>query len=139
MSVMPFPSALLFRSGTPVSVRASYLALAPPLLDQLQGRAPRPQWHARLAAPWNKVHERLEFLRGQLRSRADGGLDVAPHPADGSPRLRAAADADALLGLGAGGRAYTGGTVCVGVFVCLGLLRLLGCLGGTGFTVAYSH
>src|SRR3546814_1236514 len=58
--------------GNPVSVLATYLALARPLLDQLQGRAaPRPQWHARLAAPWNKVHERLEFLRGQLRSRSE--------------------------------------------------------------------
>src|SRR3546814_5231256 len=46
--------------GNPVSVLATYLALARPLLDQLQGSAaPRPQWHARLAAPWNKVHERL--------------------------------------------------------------------------------
>src|SRR3546814_20710590 len=83
--------------GNPVSVLATYLALARPLLDQLQGRAPRPQWHARLAAPWNKVHERLEFLRGQLRSSADGGLEVEPHPADGSHLMRAAADSAALL------------------------------------------
>src|SRR3546814_14409584 len=99
----------LCRPGNPVSVLATYLALARPLLDQLQGRAPRPQWHARLAAPWNKVHERLAFLRGQLRSRADGGLAVEPNPADGSHRLRAAAASDALIVLGEGPRHYPAG------------------------------
>src|SRR3546814_17581322 len=99
--------------GNPVSVLATYLALARPLLDQLQGRAPRPQWHARLAAPWNKVHERLEFLRGQLRSRADGGLEVEPNPADGSHRTRAAAESDALIVPGEGPREYPAGAVVV--------------------------
>src|SRR3546814_14704696 len=110
--------------GNPVSVLATYLARARPLLDQLQGRAAaRPQWQARLAAPWNKVHERLEFLRGQLRSRADGGLEVEPNPADGSHRMRAAADSDALIVLGEGAREYPAGAVVVVVPSCTELGR----------------
>lgn len=98
--------------GNPVSVLATYLALARPLLDRMQGRAtPRPRWRARLAAPWNKAHERLEFLRGRLRSLADGSLEVAPNPADGSHRMRAAADSDALIVLGEGAREYPAGAV----------------------------
>ena len=98
--------------GNPVSVLATYLALARPLLDHMQGRvAPRPRWSARMAAPWNKVHERLEFLRGRLRSRADGSLEVEPNPADGSHRMRAAADSDALIVLGEGVREYPAGAV----------------------------
>lgn len=98
--------------GNPVSVLATYLALGRPLLDRMQGRAaPRPQWHARLAAPWNKVHERLEFLRGRLHSCADGSLEVEPNPADGSHRMRAAADSDALIVLGEGAREYPAGAV----------------------------
>lgn len=98
--------------GNPVSVLTTYLALARPLLDRMQGRAtPRPRWRARLAAPWNKAHERLEFLRGRLRSLADGSLEVAPNPADGSHRMRAAADSDALIVLGEGAREYPAGAV----------------------------
>src|SRR3546814_3110696 len=48
--------------GNPVSGLATYLVLARPLLDQRQGRGPRPTWHARLATPWNKVHEGPDFL-----------------------------------------------------------------------------
>ncbi|HVI60238.1 MAG TPA: gephyrin-like molybdotransferase Glp [Luteimonas sp.] len=98
--------------GNPVSVLATWLALGRPLLDRLQGRAePRPRWRARLAAPWRKTHERLEFLRGRLRPCADGGLEVEPNPADGSHRMRAAADSDALVVLEEGARAYPAGAV----------------------------
>jgi molybdopterin molybdotransferase len=98
--------------GNPVSVLATYLALARPLLDRLQGRAPaRPRWRARLASPWRKAHERLEFLRGRLRQDAHGGLQVEPDPADGSHRMRAAADSDALIVLEEGARDYPAGTV----------------------------
>lgn len=98
--------------GNPVSVLATYLALARPLLDRMQGRAAaRPRWHARLTAPWSKVHERLEFLRGRLRSLPDGSLGVEPNPADGSHRMRAAADSDALIVLGEGAHEYPAGAV----------------------------
>lgn len=96
--------------GNPVSVLATYLALARPLLDRLQGRAaPRPRWRARLAAPWSKAHDRLEFLRGRLCQAEDGSLDVEPNPADGSHRMRAAADSDALIVLAEGARDYPAG------------------------------
>ena len=96
--------------GNPVSVLATYLALARPLLDGMQGRAtPRPRWQARLAAPWRKAHDRLEFLRGRLRQAGDGRLEVEPNPADGSHRMRAAADSDALIVLPEGVRDYPAG------------------------------
>jgi molybdopterin molybdotransferase len=96
--------------GNPVSVLATYLTLGRALLDGLQGRAaPRPRWRARLAAPWRKTHERLEFLRGRLVCRDDGSLQVEPNPADGSHRMRAAADSDALIVLAAGVRDYAVG------------------------------
>src|SRR5690606_7511134 len=98
--------------GNPVSVLATYLVLARPLLDRLQGRTlPRPRWRARLATPWRKAHERLEFLRGRLRQDGDGALEVEPNPADGSHRMRAAADSDVLLVLEEGARDYAAGTL----------------------------
>lgn len=103
------PALFLCLPGNPVSVLATCLALARPLLDGLQGRAPRTRWHARLASPWEKRHERLEFLRGRLRPGSDGTLQVEPSPADGSHRMRAAADSDALIVLDEGARTYPAG------------------------------
>jgi molybdopterin molybdotransferase len=98
--------------GNPVSVLATWLALGRRLVDGLQGREEaRPQWSARLAAPWRKTHERLEFLRGQLQGQDDGGLVVVPNPADGSHRMRAAADSDVLIVLEEGMRDYEAGAV----------------------------
>jgi molybdopterin molybdotransferase len=98
--------------GNPVSVLATYLTLGRRLLDGLQGRAtPRPCWRARLASAWRKNHERLEFLRGRLQSQDDGSLVVVPDPADGSHRMRAAADSDALIVLDEGQREYAAGDV----------------------------
>ena len=89
--------------GNPVSVLATYLALGRALLDGLQGRAEaRPRLRARLQAPWRKTHERLEFLRGRLSFGDDGAVLVEPNPADGSHRMRAAADSDALIVLAEG-------------------------------------
>jgi len=80
------------------------------LLDGLQGRAePRPCFTARLAGDWSKSHERLEFLRGRLRSGDDGVLLVEPNPAEASHQLRGAADSDALIVLGEGARHYAAG------------------------------
>ena len=98
--------------GNPVSVLATYLALGRPLLDAMQGRTcARPRWRARMAAPWHKAHERLEFLRGRLRSSGEGSLEVEPNPADGSHRMQAAADSDALIVLADGARQYAAGTI----------------------------
>ena len=105
------PALFLCLPGNPVSVLATCLALARPLLDGLQGRATRTHWRARLASPWHKTHERLEFLRGLLSCTDDGGLLVDPHPADGSHRMRGAADSDALIVLDEGVREYAAGTV----------------------------
>jgi molybdopterin molybdotransferase len=89
--------------GNPVSVLATYLTLGRTLLDGLQGRAEaRPRLRARLQSPWRKTHERLEFLRGRLFHDEDGQCRVAPNPADGSHRMRAAADSDALIVLAEG-------------------------------------
>lgn len=96
--------------GNPVSVLATWLTLGRPLVDAMQGRtAARPRWRARLATPWHKGHERLEFLRGRLGQGADGVPEVEPSPADGSHRMRAAADADVLLVLEEGARDYPAG------------------------------
>lgn len=84
--------------GNPVSVLATYLTLGRGLVDGLQGSSEvRPSFFARLSAPWHKAHERLEFLRGRLSSSDDGSLHVQPNPADGSHRMRAAADSDVLI------------------------------------------
>lgn len=98
--------------GNPVSVFATWLTLGRPFLDALQGRRlPRPRLRARLVLPVQKRHDRLEFLRGRLHCDADGCLRVTPNPADGSHRLRAAAEADCLLLLPEGAGAWDAGQV----------------------------
>jgi molybdopterin molybdotransferase len=98
--------------GNPVSVFATWLTLGRPFLDALQGRRlPRPRLRACLSLPVHKRHERLEFLRGSLHCDATGRLQVVPNPADGSHRLRAAAEADCLLVLPEGAGAWGEGEV----------------------------
>ena len=97
--------------GNPVSVLATWLALGRPLVDAMQAREPRPRLQARLATVWHKRNERLEFLRGRLSCGDDGVLAIEPNPADGSHRMRAAADSDALLVLAEGAREYAAGDV----------------------------
>lgn len=98
--------------GNPVSVLATFLTLGRDLLDGLQGRSdPRPRLRARLRSGWRKTHERLEFLRGRLSCDADGVLWVDPNPADGSHRMRAAADSDALIVLPEGELTLDAGAV----------------------------
>ena len=93
--------------GNPVSVLATFLTLGRELLDGLQGRVePRARRFARLSAPWNKSHERLEFLRGRLEYGEDAMLRVRPNAADASHRLRGAAESDALIVLAEGPREY---------------------------------
>ncbi|MEZ0470018.1 gephyrin-like molybdotransferase Glp [Luteimonas salinilitoris] len=98
--------------GNPVSVLATWLTLGRRLLDGLHGRRePRLRLHARLGSDWHKRQERLEFLRGRLHCGEDGVLRVEPNPADGSHRMRAAADSDALIVLAEGPRDYPAGSV----------------------------
>ncbi len=96
--------------GNPVSVLATFVEFAQPLIDGLEGRQePRPRWRAALRAPWDKRHARMELLRGRLQCGDDGRLSVHPHPADGSHRLRGAADSDVLLLLPEGERRFEAG------------------------------
>ena len=98
--------------GNPVSVLATWLTLGRCLVDGLQGRAElRPRWHARLSARFDKRHPRREFLRGSLLPGVDGMLQVEPNPADGSHRLAAAAQSDALIVLPEGERSLGPGDV----------------------------
>ena len=98
--------------GNPVSVFATYLTLARRLLDGIQGRSePRPRHYARLSAPIAKTHERLEFLRGVLHCDQGGQLLVAMNPADGSHRLRAVAESNALIVVPDGAGQWPAGSV----------------------------
>lgn len=96
--------------GNPVSVLATWLGVGRALTDGMQARSePRMRLRARLASPWHKRHDRLEFLRGRLLSQGDATLSVLPNPADGSHRMRGAADSDALIVLEEGEREYATG------------------------------
>ncbi len=95
--------------GNPVSVLATWLTLGRVLVDGLQGRAARPRRFARLTQAFEKSHDRREFLRGTLTCDAHGGQWITPSAATGSHRLRAAADADALLVLGEGAQVLQAG------------------------------
>jgi molybdopterin molybdotransferase len=84
--------------GNPVSTIATFLVLVRPALAALQGAAAVPRrWHARLAAPVDKRHERAEFLRARLETRDDGSLWATPSQRQGSGMLRGVAEADALI------------------------------------------
>ena len=103
-------AAFLGLPGNPVSVLATWLALGRVLVGGLQGRVePRLRMRARLSAAWTKKHERLEFLRGRLQPGDDGVLWAAPNPADGSHRMRGAADSDVLIVLPEGAREFAAG------------------------------
>nr|WP_246505251.1 gephyrin-like molybdotransferase Glp [Coralloluteibacterium stylophorae] len=105
-------ACILGLPGNPVSVLATFLTLGRGLLDALQGRPEAAhRLRARLVASWEKRHERLEFLRGRLQSAEDGSLVVHANPADGSHRMRAAADSDALIVMEEGARRYEAGSV----------------------------
>lgn len=98
--------------GNPVSVLATYLTLGRALLDGLQGRNEAPAtWFARLSSGYDKRNTRREFLRGRLLPGVDGVLRVAPNPADGSHRLAAASQSDALIVLAEGERQFDEGDV----------------------------
>lgn len=97
--------------GNPVSVLATFLTLGRVLIDGMQGAATQPRRVARLASPIEKSHARREFVRATLQVDDAGTLRVTPNPATGSHRLRAAADADALLVLPEGAQSLGQGDV----------------------------
>jgi molybdopterin molybdotransferase len=98
--------------GNPVSVLATFLTLGRRLLDGVQGRREsRPRLRARLSAPIQKRHDRLEFLRGELACDENGQWLVAPNPADGSHRLRAASESNALIVVPEGAGEWPAGSV----------------------------
>lgn len=97
--------------GNPVSVLATYLTLGRLVVDGLQGRIERPRRFARLETAIEKAHPRREFMRGVLHCDEAGTQWIAPDAATGSHRLRAAADADALLILAEGAQSLARGEV----------------------------
>ena len=97
--------------GNPVSVLATFLTLGRSLLDGLQGRAERPRRFARLHSAIEKSHPRREFVRGTLDCDEGGTQWVAPNAATGSHRLRAAAEATALMVLAEGMQSLASGDV----------------------------
>ena len=112
---MPLLAGVLGRAqflglpGNPVSVLATWLTLGRVLVDGMQGRAPRPRRFARLREAVGKQHPRREFVRGALECDDAGTQWIAANAATGSHRLRAAADADALLVLAEGPQALSAG------------------------------
>jgi molybdopterin molybdotransferase len=103
---------LLCLPGNPVSVFATYLTLARRFLDGLQSRKQaRPRRYARLSLPIRKSHERLEFLRGRLHCDESGQSLVEKNPADGSHRLRAVAESNALIVVPEGVGEWAAGSV----------------------------
>ncbi len=114
---MPLLAGMLGRAqflglpGNPVSVLATFLTLGRSLIDGLQGRAERPRRFARLHAAIEKSHPRREFVRGTLECDESGTQWVTPNAATGSHRLRAAAEANALLVLAEGMQSLAPGEV----------------------------
>lgn len=97
--------------GNPVAVLACFLTLGRRLLDGLEGRAPRPPRYARLLAPIDKPHARLEFQRGRLHWNEDATLAVEPDAVTGSHRLAAAARNDALIVVPDGPQSLVAGAI----------------------------
>lgn len=114
---MPLLAGMLGRAqflglpGNPVSVLATFLTMGCTLIDGLQGRAERPRRFARLRTAVGKSHPRREFVRGTLECDEGGMQWVTPNAATGSHRLRAAADANALLVLAEGTQSLAPGEV----------------------------
>jgi len=114
---MPLLAGMLGRAqflglpGNPVSVLATFLTLGCSLIDGLQGRAERARRFARLRTAIEKSHPRREFVRGTLECDESGTQWVTANAATGSHRLRAAADANALLVLAEGMQSLAPGDV----------------------------
>jgi molybdopterin molybdotransferase len=96
--------------GNPVSGIAIFLTLLSPGIDALTGAAySRTVLRARLARPIDKRHARAEFQRARLACDEHGVLHATAFPRQGSGMLRGVADANALIVLDEGERAYAAG------------------------------
>lgn len=106
-------AALVFAlPGNPVSGIAIFLALLRPGLEALTGATPQSSnLRARLAQPIDKRHDRTEFQRARLSCDDLGRLHATAFPRQGSGMLRGVAEADALIVLPEGARAFAAGDV----------------------------
>lgn len=93
--------------GNPVSGIAIFLTLMRPGIDALTGAtvAP-PALRARLTHAIDKRHPRTEFQRARLACASDGTLQATAFPRQGSGMLRGVAEANALIVLPEGLRAF---------------------------------
>jgi molybdopterin molybdotransferase len=75
--------------GNPLSVLATYLLFAKPILSFLTGKQPDPAFcfDVQLAEAIEKTHERLEFARGVIERDAAGQWQAWPQAQQGSHRL----------------------------------------------------
>ncbi len=106
-------AALVFAlPGNPVSGIAIFLALLRPGLDALTGATRQSSTlRARLGQPIDKRHARAEFQRAHLSCDDQGRLHATAFPRQGSGMLRGVAEADALIVLPEGARAFAAGDV----------------------------
>ena len=106
-------NALIFAlPGNPVSGVAIFLTLLKPGLAAMSGTAVRAaELRARLAVPVDKRHARAEFQRARLACDGQGTLWTTPQSRQGSGMLRGVAEADALIVLPEGSRAFAAGDV----------------------------
>jgi molybdopterin molybdotransferase len=106
-------AALVFAlPGNPVSGIAIFLALLRPGLDALTGAMAQPSnLRARLAQAIDKRHARAEFQRARLSCDDHGCLHATAFPRQGSGMLRGVAEANALIVLPEGARAFAAGDV----------------------------
>lgn len=85
--------------GNPVAVMACFLMFVRPLLDRLEGAAPRPlrRWPVRAGFEMTSKPDRLEWLRGSLTPGADGELIAERYPRQGSGIIHSLTESDGLI------------------------------------------
>jgi molybdopterin molybdotransferase len=98
--------------GNPVSGFATCLTLLKPALEAMTAAMPTgAPLRARLRAGIDKRHARAEFQRARLECDEDAVLWATPHARQGSGMLRGVVEADALIFLPEGERAFATGDV----------------------------
>jgi molybdopterin molybdotransferase len=99
--------------GNPVSVFATFIALARPALAALSGCAELdpPPLRACLAQSVEKRHQRLELRRARSSCSEDGRIVVQAHPLLSSGALRSVAESDVLIELEAQRTRFEAGEV----------------------------
>ncbi|HYE52830.1 MAG TPA: gephyrin-like molybdotransferase Glp [Azospirillaceae bacterium] len=88
--------------GNPVAGMVTFLLLARPLVQHLQGEAPSdpPRFPVRAAFDYRKKRDRREYVRVWLERAADGALEARKFPRDGAGILSSLVAADGLAELG---------------------------------------